>query len=301
MSRHVLLYREKSATVKTMVAEAKKAATLSITRTMTHSMRRRHLIELHDLPQCPRILRDGLTDFLQVTVQRLDVYSAVRPILLDAIARSGAQQVFDMCSGAGGPWPAWQRDLGVDVDVTLTDKFPNNAARALVGTESRPDLRYLERSVDATDVQSAFAGFRTIFTAFHHFRPEQARQIIRDAVAKRQPIGIFEFTYRHPAALLFMLLSPFAVWGLTPTMRNRSWSKLFLTYVIPVIPLLVTFDGVVSCWRTYTVDELKAMAGSSGYRWLAGTRKTGKWPLPVTYFIGYPARDSHDGGARPAR
>jgi hypothetical protein len=258
-------------------------------------MRRRHLLELHDVPACPHVLRDGLTDFLQITIQRLDVYASIRPILLQAISQSGMRSVLDMCSGAGGPWLGWKsnhnHDVGAvrdDVDVTLTDKFPNEATRARVESRRPAGLRYLQQSIDVAAVPPTLVGFRTMFTSFHHFRPQAARLIIADAVAKRQPIGIFEFTYRHPAALAYMLLSPVAVWALTPLMPNRSLSKLFFTYVIPLIPLIVTFDGVVSCWRTYTVDELQAMTAGSDFRWVSGTRRSAKWPLPITYLIGYP-------------
>jgi hypothetical protein len=40
------------------------------------------------------------------------------------------------------------------------------------------------------------------------------------------------------------------------------------TYLLPVVPLVVLFDGIVSCWRTYTVAELAeftAELSGSGY------------------------------------
>src|SRR2546422_6427005 len=46
--------------------------------------------------------------------------------------------------------------------------------------------------VDATQVPGDLHGFRTIFTAFHHFRPAQARAVVADAVAKGEGIGVFE-------------------------------------------------------------------------------------------------------------
>ena len=254
-------------------------------------MRRLQLIELHELPGCPTILRDGLTDFLETAIGRFDLYGPVRPMLLDAVQRSGTRHVVDLCSGAGGPWVAWQASRAANVEISLTDKFPNSTARARIEQQALPGLHYVAESVDAAQVQPSLAGFRTVFTAFHHFPPEQARHILADAIAQRQPIGIFEYTNRRPAAFLFMLLSPLAVWLLTPRMRTLSWSKLLFTYLIPLIPLLVTFDGVISCWRTYRPTELEAMTEGSGYIWLSGTRKGKNWPIPVTYFIGYPARE----------
>ena len=253
-------------------------------------MRRWHLVEIHDLEWCPKVLREGLTDFLEVMIGERDIYGAIRPILLESLATSGAGNVVDLCSGAGGPWASWRRKGLNDAKITLTDKFPNQAACQRLRDDPLPGLRYWPESVDATSVPPALEGFRTVFTAFHHFPPESAARIIRTAIDENQPIAICEYTCRHLAAILFMLLSPLAVWGLTPRMRTRGWLKLLLTYALPLIPLIVTLDGVVSCLRTYTLAELKSLAGDSNYTWMGGTCKGRQWPLPITYFIGHPKR-----------
>lgn len=86
--------------------------------------------------------------------------------------------------------------------VVLTGKFPN----AIASESQESDwLQYFPEPVDATMTPADLPGFRTIFTAFHHFTPDQGRAIIADAIAQRQPIAIFEFTVRSLAAILFML------------------------------------------------------------------------------------------------
>ena len=75
----------------------------------------------------------------------------------------------------------------------------------------------------------------------------------------------------------------------TPFIRPFRWSRFLITYVVPIVPLAVVFDGVVSCLRTYTPAELLGMAEQAapdGYVWRAGT--VGKGPVPVTYLIGQP-------------
>jgi hypothetical protein len=123
-----------------------------------------------------------------------------------------------------------------------------------------------------------------MFTAFHHFQPEQARAVLADAVRQRQGIAIFEATQRSPLALLLMLLAPLVVLATTPFIRPFRWSRLFWTYLIPVVPLLTLFDGLVSCMRTYDVEELgglTAKLGANDYLWDIGTMK-GTAPTPTT-------------------
>lgn len=135
------------------------------------------------------------------------------------------------------------------------------------------------------------AGFRTLFSSFHHFQPEEARAIIRDAVASRSGIGIFEGTQRRPAAILAMFLTPLVVWLITPAIRPFRWTRLLWTYLIPIVPLVVLFDGVVSCLRTYTVAELEeftAESSANGYEWEIGEARAKGMLVPVTYLIGCP-------------
>lgn len=248
-------------------------------------MRRLQLWELHDFEWCPKVLRDGLTDFLEKLIEILDPYGRITPYLLKALNDSGASEVVDLCSGAGGPWVHWLRKGFIQASVTLTDKFPNEEAQEHFARGEIRGLRYFEKPVDATAVPPELVGFRTIFTAFHHFPPQQASAIIQDAISKGQPIGIFEFTSRTFSALMRMFLSPIAVWLFTPRMARIGWNKLLFTYLLPLIPLVVTFDGIISCLRTYSVEELRSMACHSGYEWLIGSADRPEGP--ITYLIGY--------------
>lgn len=254
-------------------------------------MRRLHLFELHDSQWCPKTIREGLTDFLEKSINIQDTYGPVRKKVVEALHRSGAPRVVDLCSGGGGPWIHWLSKGEIQSPAVLTDKFPNRHAQERLSRLGLPALSYCNEPVDVTAVPAELAGFRTLFTAFHHFRPEQARKVLRDAVKNRQPIGIFEFTSRTPKAMLLMLLSPLAVWLLMARTRKIGIMRWIFTYPVPVIPFVVTMDGIISCLRTYSVRELRAMAEaigseSSGYTWLAGQEK-GKL-FPITYLIGYP-------------
>ena len=76
-----------------------------------------------------------------------------------------------------------------------------------------------------------------------------------------------------------------------PFVRPFRWSRMLLTYMIPVLPLVGLFDGVVSCLRTYSPAELEKFVEKfqkQGYVWQVGEDRSGKSPLPITYLIGFP-------------
>lgn len=254
-------------------------------------MPRFHLFEIHDQPWCPAVIRDGLTDYLAHQERNLQIYKPVLPMILEAAAAHSITQVVDLCSGGGGPWIDWLLS-GVShpvQSVILTDKFPNIDT----ANKSFPaGLTYWRESVDATKVPSRLQGFRTLFTSFHHFKQDAARALLRDACENGQPIGVFEFTHRTIPALLLMLAAIVPVWIAVAQMRPVKFSGIFLTYLLPVIPFVVTFDGFVSCLRTYSPSELLAMVNGaefSGFEWKAGLIKEGSaFGFPITYLIGLP-------------
>ncbi len=256
-------------------------------------MRRLHLLEIEDQPWCPAVLRDAATDFLQFMIVVTDTYLPAVPLLRSALERAGTRQVVDLCSGGGGPWASLLPRLDTPdepVQVRLTDRYPNQEAFERARERTGGRLAVHPDPVDATALPAGLTGFRTLFTAFHHFRPEAARAILADAVRGGQGIGVFEATQRSAASLFATALSPLLVLLVTPFIRPFRWSRLLFTYLIPLVPLLVLFDGLVSCLRTYTPRELRAMADSldaRGYTWEIGAAK-GRGPAPVTYLIGIP-------------
>jgi hypothetical protein len=263
-------------------------------------MRRVQLIEIHDQPWFPSFLRDQVTDDLQVLLNIGKPYRDILAQLGEGIEHSGADGVLDLCSGAGGPWP-WLADAlrqnGVCVRVELSDKFPNAQARDRVGNHSA-SLHYREESVDATRVPCGLRGFRTLFTSFHHFPPEQAREILRDAVRNRQGIGVFEVPGRRPLTLLLLPLVLIADIVVVPFLRRRPvvrtvWALLW-RWVIPIVPLVLFFDGIISCLRAYSPRELRELTSgiaACGYRWEIGCLKLSFLRLPITYLVGYPSTD----------
>jgi hypothetical protein len=257
-------------------------------------MKRLHLFEIHDQKWCPWTIRQAETEYLQFVIAKAESYAAMVPVLAATLERTGARQVLDLCSGAGGPWP-WLRPVlakrGINVSVCLTDKYPNVDALEQSSDVVDHGIRYHPQPVDAMRVGDELAGFRTMFSSFHHFRPEQARALLSDAVRRCEGIAIFEGTQRTGLAMLSMLTVPLAVLVTTPFIRPFRWSRLLWTYVIPLVPLVSLFDGLVSCLRTYSVQELRELVdGLDGnlYKWEAGELKSKAGLITITYLFGVP-------------
>jgi hypothetical protein len=82
---------------------------------------------------------------------------------------------------------------------------------------------------------------------------------------------------------------PFIAMFLSLRTRPFRWSRLFFTFIIPIIPFALLFDGITSCLRAYSQPELHALVeglNTPTYQWQIGEERSGL--LPVTYLIGRP-------------
>lgn len=252
-------------------------------------MRRLQLFEVLDQWWCPQPVRHGATDFLEAITSRANIYSPVQEEIFRAIDECGAGRVVDLCSGGGGPWlsPRWRSTLAERerLNVLLTDKFPSDVLCGRL--EADPQLSCVKFSVDAASVPQELRGFRTIFSSFHHFPDTVAGAVLGDAVRCGNGFAMAEVTSRTLRGFAIISLMPIFAWVLTPNMRPFRWSRLLLTYLVPLIPLVVLWDGLVSCCRTRTPEELLALTTDfPEYEWSAGYAR-GRWLAPV-YLIGRP-------------
>jgi hypothetical protein len=264
---------------------------------MANTMKRLHLFEFEDMPWFPSFLRHGITDFLQFIASAYRLYRPAVARLDAAIQASGAGRIVDLCAGGGGPWLALGRDLRVltagRVHVLLTDYYPNLRALDRLRRKASFSIDYFPDRVSADSVPAELKGFRTLFSSFHHFEPTRAKAILQDAFRSQQGIAILESTQRHPLTILYMLLTPFIVLAVTPFIRPFDWRRLGFTYLVPLIPLAVMFDGIVSCLRTYSPAELHALTAdlvAPDYSWDIGIETIGPLPIGITYLIGVPRR-----------
>jgi hypothetical protein len=262
-------------------------------------MKRIHIFEFEDLPWFSAKLRECMTLYLVAFHRLLRTPRFIAPLLLKAMHATGSREIVDLCSGGGGPWPYVIRRLrdehGMAATVTLTDLYPNHRAAAAINGARDPAMRYHEQSVDAGNVPPELKGVRTMICSFHHMPPDVARRILSDAQAQRQPLVIFEVSDNGPPVWLWWLAIPVGIVSVllfTPLAKPFTWRQFFWTYVIPVLPLVIAWDGAVSNARTYTksdIEELLSGLGEpQGYSWEIGANRLTGYPSTMPYVLGLP-------------
>ncbi len=257
-------------------------------------MRRYRLCEIADKLWFPGALRNLMTDILQFTVVKFRIYEPVIPLIKEVMRHMKTIQVIDLCSGSSGPWSQILPQLQEQEEpvlVTLTDKYPNLHAFKKTKERFGNKIQYIPESVDTMNVPAYLKGMRTMFSAFHHFEPDEARKILQDTVNSRSAIGVFEFSEKRLDKIAFAFLLPLFVFLITPFIKPRTFKRILWVNIIPIIPWVFTCDAIISFLTTYSPKDLKELVkgiNSEGYVWKIGQVPSKLRSMRITYLIGFP-------------
>ncbi|KAI6714216.1 hypothetical protein JHW43_003253 [Diplocarpon mali] len=222
----------------------------------------------------------------------------------------------DFCAGAGGPTPFIEKNLNTqlysrtplsphkastnDSETKLTSRSqkistPENRGVQFILTDLHPhipdwtdaskcseNLTFVSDPVDAANAPLSLNGadgrkiFRLYNLAFHHFEDKLAMAILRNTLETADGFGIFELQERTVSSLVTMIAMGLLMFGITPFYFWRSPGHLFFTYIIPIIPFVLVFDGYVSSLRTRSADEVQALMKECGASCDGWTVKSGQ-------------------------
>ncbi|MBX3022479.1 MAG: hypothetical protein KF799_12470 [Bdellovibrionales bacterium] len=226
-------------------------------------MGRMHLFEIEDQSWCPKVIRTAITEFLATVTRMTKLWQPTAEVLREILERTTTNRIVVLGAGSGGGILDVVPALPNDTQIVLTDLYPD------LGFKSpNPRVSYLKTSVDATAVPKDLNGVRVMYASFHHLTPDLAKQVLANAVKDNQAIAIFEGTERSAKGIFALIFVPILVLLVTPIIRPFRWSRLFLTYILPVLPLAIAWDGLASALRTYSIDEMKTLvADLPSYDW----------------------------------
>lgn len=259
-------------------------------------MKRIHLFELEDQRWFPGFLRNYGTDYLGFVSEKTGIFKPAVPLLEKGLKLSGKSKIIELGSGSGGGILQLNSRLKQKfpkLKIVLTDLFPNISAFERLQSQSK-NISFVRKPIDARQVPGELQGLRTLFLAFHHFKPEDAKMILQDAVDTGNPIGVFEGQERGIKGFIGMFFSPIFVILATPFIRPFSIGRIIFTYFIPLVPLFVFWDGLISSLRTYSVKEMNGLVlevkDNDKFNWETGRLKSG--PGVILYLLGTPKENT---------
>ncbi|KAH9214110.1 hypothetical protein DL95DRAFT_338183 [Leptodontidium sp. 2 PMI_412] len=182
------------------------------------------------------------------------------------------------------------------VQFILTDIHPHIPDWTDASKRSE-NLSFISDPVDAANAPASLNGtdgrkiFRLYNLAFHHFEDKLGLDILRNTIETADGFGIFELQERTFSSLLTIFAMGLLMFAITPFYFWRSPGHLFFTYIIPIIPFVLVFDGYVSSLRTRSPEEVQALmkdCGASCDGWIVKSgHEQHTWPTGyMTWVIG---------------
>ena len=243
---------------------------------------RLQLFEFNDLPLAPVALRESIVEALSRTLRWGRVLEGLTGPFASFLDRTGATEVLDLCSGAGGPaaLPAAElrRSRRTPPKFLLTDLHPNPDMWAALQARDPATISFVPESVDATAIPEGLGRgrVRMIVNALHHLPPDLAGSVLRGACAEGPGVFVAEGFERNPLGLLPMAAAGFPAMMISPFVARKH--RLAKIALIPVTMVLGPWDGFVSTLRVYNEQELRRMVAPLGdaFEWSYGT-----YPFPL--------------------
>jgi hypothetical protein len=216
------------------------------------------LKELEDHKFFPAVLRNYQTQFIGFVVSAFKVYDGF--VQYTQTLSLPPRPMYDLCSGSGEPAIGIFRKSTSFTRLTLSDKYPNPSRYP--GEE----IFYEPRTKDVLAMEFHSGAYYTMFNAFHHFSDLEKMQIAKRILAANTVAFFVEIL--EPGIFCFMKVIFLTTAGtllFTPFVKPFSLKRLLFTYVLPVNVFTITFDGIVSVFKSRSVKYYKDLFSSFGH------------------------------------
>ena len=244
-----------------------------------------------------------MTNLIALLHKMTGTKEVIADLLKPIISERKYLQIVDLGSGSGGIMPdvvdTINKELQTDkINLLLTDLYPNSDQISMWNNRTDSQVKYHPGAVDATKLDLAPSGLKTMINSFHHMPPSSARKILETASHKGEPILIYEMGENNIPLIIWWIMLPISLFILmlmvlfmTPFVRPLSWQQILFTYLIPIIPICYAWDGQASLPRMYTMDDLETLLKdlkTPAYEWSMGRAYKRNKKKLGTYLIGLP-------------
>jgi len=222
---------------------------------------------------------DGVSDYYHIYLRRylgffyklFGYYKLWVPGFSEFIKEVHSTKIMECCSGSGETLELIRSQLNgkefEKVEFLLSDIQPHPEFVKNINQSADTSLRYIEQSVDVTEMKEEFNYPKIFINSFHHFSEDQVENIFKVNFEQGNEIIIMEYVRNSLMGYLSMLMGPVIVFLTLPfvvKLKHLPIMAIF-TYLIPLFPLMMLWDGCVSCLHEYSERKLTKLVKELGY------------------------------------
>lgn len=227
-------------------------------------MRRRQITQIVNTQWCPAAIKRLLAEFLSWFVVKVNATKPFVPVIEKAMADAKTQHIVNIA------FP-----IGAGIETVQPYLHPGYSIESIPFTGNIPPK----------------TGLFLFVNAFHQLPVAAARQTLESIAQSRNPIVIVEGNNDSLWQLVGMtIIVPLTVIVTAPFVQPFRWSRILFTYVIPILPFFIVYDGCAALLKLYNPSDLNKLTSSlehMNYQWTSGKHPNGRGGK-IIYLTGIP-------------
>jgi len=219
--------------------------------------KRSHLFEFDDQPWLPKLLRRAYMEILGNNIFRT---SPFKDRLRKDLESQNVEVIHSLCSGDGQFIYFLYKLLEKDrkTKFVLSDLFPLPQDYLRLKTLTHGDIDFIATPIDATQIQPVCGDWFLMAGSLHHLQEEQVKAIFERITENDRTLIMMENHDRSYAqALKLLIILP--VFSILASIFGKPFrlEKLLFGALLPIVPLMILVDGLVSNFRSYRLVDLQ--------------------------------------------
>ena len=195
------------------------------------------------------------------------------PVIREFYQSVNSKVIMDPCAGSGHVNFLLEQEFREEKEIKfiLSDFMTNRAPMfsRKINDGNNPRLKYIENSVDVLNMQEEELKIPKMFiNSFHHFDKEQVSKILSSHAKAEADVLILEYCRKTFLNFVSIFLGPIIGILLFPfIVKKEDFLLSFLfVFIIPIIPAMLLWDGIVSSLRTYGPNDIREILTSAGIK-----------------------------------
>ncbi|MEM6378426.1 MAG: hypothetical protein AAF705_09440 [Bacteroidota bacterium] len=210
-------------------------------------MKRKQITQIINTKWCPQHLKILIAEFLSWFVVKVNATKPFVPVIEDTLENSGYKNIINI-------------DLKIGAGIESLAQFLNPEI-------SISNVPYPEFSADRK-------GLYLFANGFHQLPEKEAAKVLKTIAENGHPVVVVEGNNDSLWQIVGMtVFVPLTVLLTAPFVKPFRFSRIFFTYLFPVLPIIILVDGCLALLKLYNPKDLLELTVAlkvPNFQWTAG-------------------------------
>lgn len=227
-------------------------------------MKRKQITQIINTSWCPKFIKKLVAEFLSWFVVKVNATKPFIPLIESMVNDAHSNQIINIDFNIGAGIESVKPYLKEDIQI---------------------------KSIPISHFNTDTKGVYLFLNSFHQLNVKQAKEILSQIVNSKNPVVIVEGNNDSLWQVVGMtVFVPLTTLLTAPFVKPFRLTRLLFTYIIPVLPLIITIDGCIALLKLYNPKDLLELTSSINapkYEWKAGKNDNGRGGK-IIYLTGKP-------------